>query len=764
MLLLEDDDTKLLFETGRHTAFRFSKRLEREQSLPKNKKKKPIAGVSGRQHAQALCTQGHRGRAPARPRRVVVIEEAAPYALGLRVKAWLGTPRPAAAWTRSRCRTRSSTATGRRPSSCPRTASTWRRCRPGWVWRDGRLDARHPRWPAGPEGPDAPAARPGRRRGQDDRRGRRLLPRPGSRPRLSGSLREALHRRLRRPHGRRLRRRRGHRDLGPLRGPGRARAAGRQRGPRLPHHRPGDPRRHHPEPPPAAAHGQRPRPLQRGCRAAPGPGDAGHAGRGGRVLFGRACEIEPIVAAARARDVRIVEDGSQSHGARVGGRPVGTFGDIAAFSTMYRKAHITGASGGLVYSRDVELFRRALAHADRGKPRWATDFDDRDPNRFLFPALNHHTDELSCAVGLASLARLGDTIVRRLSFVTALTARMLDQDLVCRPFGYLPGDSPFVYPVVVEMLLDHVPQGGARPRRAGRGHRAEPPLPVPSGRLAVGEAAVPRRRLRHAQRPGHARPVVHALPQRELRRPRGGGHRGRDAEGRAPLPTLSGGVVGRQRRERLYWGRGDRIREVPMSGWTEAAWIDPQRPWSDPLPVPEFPERLLVYFATRCNLRCPMCPVWGSDDERAIDEVKGVMDLAAARRMLDEVMAHRPMVAPAVYGEPLLIPDVAQVFAEIKRRGMPIAVNTNGLTLTDDLARSFVDLRVDSVMFSLDAVTKETLQKVRGWTGWRRSRATSSGSCGCGAMPSTRGWACRSPSRNARTVFRIHTHEYTTFL
>jgi pyruvate-formate lyase-activating enzyme len=151
-----------------------------------------------------------------------------------------------------------------------------------------------------------------------------------------------------------------------------------------------------------------------------------------------------------------------------------------------------------------------------------------------------------------------------------------------------------------------------------------------------------------------------------------------------------------------------------MHDWTKAEWIDPSRPWTDPLPVPEFPERLLVDFATRCNLRCPMCPVWGSDDERAIDEVSGVMDLEAARRMLDEVMTHRPMVAPAVYGEPLLIPDVVRVFGEIKSRGMPIAVNTNGLTLTDDLARSFVDLRVDSIMFSLDAVTKETLQKVRG--------------------------------------------------
>ncbi len=151
-----------------------------------------------------------------------------------------------------------------------------------------------------------------------------------------------------------------------------------------------------------------------------------------------------------------------------------------------------------------------------------------------------------------------------------------------------------------------------------------------------------------------------------------------------------------------------------MEDWTKAEWVDPLHPWSSPLPVPEYPERLLVDFATRCNLRCPMCPVWGSPDERAIDEVKGVMDLAGARRLLDEVMAARPMVAPSVYGEPLLIPDLKEVFTEIKRRGMPIAMNTNGLTLTDDLARFFVDLQVDSVMFSIDSVTKETLQKVRG--------------------------------------------------
>jgi dTDP-4-amino-4,6-dideoxygalactose transaminase len=161
-------------------------------------------------------------------------------------------------------------------------------------------------------------------------------------------------------------------------------------------------------------------------------------------------EIEEIVAEAHKRDIKVIEDCSQSHGARVGGKPVGAFGDIGAFSTMYRKAHMTGPSGGVVYSRDLDMFRQALAHADRGKPRWRDDFDERDPTNNLFPALNHHTDEISCAIGVASLARINDTIVRRMSFVTDFAERLLERSEVCRPYAYTPADSPFVFPVIVD--------------------------------------------------------------------------------------------------------------------------------------------------------------------------------------------------------------------------------------------------------------------------------------------------------------------------
>ena len=109
-----------------------------------------------------------------------------------------------------------------------------------------------------------------------------------------------------------------------------------------------------------------------------------------------------------------------------------------------------------------------------------------------------------------------------------------------------------------------------------------------------------------------------------------------------------------------------------------------------------------------------MCPVWGSDDEDAINSVKGIMDADAARRVLDEMMAAKPLVQPSMYGEPLLIPNLRARISEMKSRGMTVAFNTNGLTLNDELATFFVDVQLDSIFFSLEGVTRETLMNIRG--------------------------------------------------
>ena len=167
----------------------------------------------------------------------------------------------------------------------------------------------------------------------------------------------------------------------------------------------------------------------------------------------------------------MIEDCSQAHGAKVGGRPVGTFGDIAAFSSMYRKAHIAGGSGGIVYSRNEELFRQAFAHADRGKPRWKKDFSDFDPGGFLFPALNLHTDEISCGIGLMSLSRLQDTIMRQTEFWRGLLDWMRDK-LVGEGM-IAAGDLKLMRVIeepeaIVEAIFDYYESRGFQPTRAER--------------------------------------------------------------------------------------------------------------------------------------------------------------------------------------------------------------------------------------------------------------------------------------------------------
>lgn len=150
-----------------------------------------------------------------------------------------------------------------------------------------------------------------------------------------------------------------------------------------------------------------------------------------------------------------------------------------------------------------------------------------------------------------------------------------------------------------------------------------------------------------------------------------------------------------------------------MKDWSKAEWVDPKYNWK-PAPVPELPPRVLIDFATKCNLRCHMCPVWGLEDEKAIDSVEGLMSLENARKLLDDLVAAKPLVHPCLYGEPLLAPNLKDHIRQAKAAGMPFAMNSNGLALTQELAEYFCEQQVDSIMFSIDAVTGDTLKKVRG--------------------------------------------------
>jgi perosamine synthetase len=162
-------------------------------------------------------------------------------------------------------------------------------------------------------------------------------------------------------------------------------------------------------------------------------------------------DIAMICKVAKANGIKVLEDVSQAHGAEIDGQKAGTFGDIAAFSTMYRKNHASGGCGGIVYTKDERLYRSARAYADRGKP-YGSEFDEKNPANFLFPALNFNQDELSCAIGLATLKKLDEIRQKRIWFLKYLRAKCEEIGTQWFPAPVCDGDSPFFW--VFEPTLD----------------------------------------------------------------------------------------------------------------------------------------------------------------------------------------------------------------------------------------------------------------------------------------------------------------------
>jgi len=162
-------------------------------------------------------------------------------------------------------------------------------------------------------------------------------------------------------------------------------------------------------------------------------------------------ETKLIVDEANENNIKVLEDCSQATGALIDGEKIGSFGQIAAFSTMYRKNLIAGSSGGLVFTKDKELYHLALAYADRGKQIWRTDLNQNDPSSALFPALNMNTDEISCAIGSASLKRLQETIDNRVEFLNYFIPLLEKKSNICTPYKFSDDFSPFFFPIFVDI-------------------------------------------------------------------------------------------------------------------------------------------------------------------------------------------------------------------------------------------------------------------------------------------------------------------------
>ncbi len=144
-------------------------------------------------------------------------------------------------------------------------------------------------------------------------------------------------------------------------------------------------------------------------------------------LAGWPCDMDGILALAAEKGLRVVEDCAQAHGARYKGRPVGSLGDIAAFSFCQDKIMSTGGEGGLVTCRDDALWSRMWSFKDHGKSYDAVYNRPHPPGfRWLHESFgtNWRITEMQAAIGRRQLAKLDDWVARRRANMAALFAEL----------------------------------------------------------------------------------------------------------------------------------------------------------------------------------------------------------------------------------------------------------------------------------------------------------------------------------------------------
>ncbi len=75
-------------------------------------------------------------------------------------------------------------------------------------------------------------------------------------------------------------------------------------------------------------------------------------------LYGQPCEMDPILALAKAHGLYVVEDCAQAHGATYKGKPIGTIGDVGCFSFYPMKPIGAFGDGGGVVTSNAQLMEK----------------------------------------------------------------------------------------------------------------------------------------------------------------------------------------------------------------------------------------------------------------------------------------------------------------------------------------------------------------------------------------------------------------------
>ncbi|NBO61233.1 MAG: CDP-4-keto-6-deoxy-D-glucose-3-dehydrase, partial [Flavobacteriia bacterium] len=164
-----------------------------------------------------------------------------------------------------------------------------------------------------------------------------------------------------------------------------------------------------------------------------------------------------LISELRSRNIRLIEDVCESHGATHNGGKLGSFGWASNFSFYYAH-HMTTIEGGMISTNDQNLYdllrmlrshglvRESLSTSTRSK--FANKYPDLNPD-FIFGYYSHNMrpTELNGILGLSQLKRLDNNVIKRRKNLELFLSR-LDTEIYQTEF-LTKGNSNYAFTLVL---------------------------------------------------------------------------------------------------------------------------------------------------------------------------------------------------------------------------------------------------------------------------------------------------------------------------
>ena len=132
-------------------------------------------------------------------------------------------------------------------------------------------------------------------------------------------------------------------------------------------------------------------------------------------LNGYPCDMEEIMKIAKRKNIYVIEDCSQAHGAKIKNKFVGSFGDIGVWSFCQDKIMSTGGEGGMVATNSEKLFEKIWTLKDQGRNFKKIKKLKSNKFRYIhdYIGFNFRMTEMQAKIGNIQLSNLNKWVRKR---------------------------------------------------------------------------------------------------------------------------------------------------------------------------------------------------------------------------------------------------------------------------------------------------------------------------------------------------------------